>query len=64
MGDFTLDDLNDRAVRAGIRQRARQMRLYHLAKELGFSSVEAAVLQNRSEKDIRRLADERKHEVK
>jgi len=63
MGKITLEDLKDRAIGTEVRHRARQKKLYSLAKELGFSPIEAAVLQNRSEKDIRRLAEERKREV-
>ena len=55
----TLEELRERVEKNLDSQRAKQKTRYHLAKELGFSPAESAVLQNWSEADIRKLAKER-----
>jgi len=60
MTERTLDEL-DKAVKKRQRIfRTKQSQRYHLARELGFSAEEAAVLQNWGEKAIRDLAAEKK----
>ena len=57
--DMTLDDLQ-LTVKSNIDKiRARQKAHYELAKSLGFTASEAAVLQNQTEETIRRLATEK-----
>ena len=46
------------ARRSGLRQRQKES--YELAKRLGFSAAEAAILQNWAEARILALAEERK----
>ena len=57
--DMTLDDLQQTAKTYMDRIRSRQKVRYELAKSLGFSAIEAAILQNQSEDTIRRLATEK-----
>ena len=59
MADYTLNDLRDDAFKRYEALKKEKNRLYHLARELGFSAIEAMVLQNKSEPIIRRLAKER-----
>ena len=59
MGDYTLDDLKDDTSRQYEAMKKKKSRLYHLARQLGFSSMEAQVLQNKSEGIIRELAREK-----
>ena len=49
-----------RVKEARERVRKFQRDKYQLAKELGFSGVEAAILQNWNEERIRQLAESRK----
>ena len=49
-----------RVKAANERVRKFQKEKYQLAKSLGFSSVEAAILQNWSEERIRALAESKK----
>ena len=62
MKEYNLEDLVDDAFVRYEALKKSKNRLYHLAKELGFSSVEAVVLQNKSEPIIRRLAEERQQQ--
>ena len=55
----TLKDLEERAKRQREAQRERLHKRYHMARELGFSSEEAAILQHWRESDIRSLAYEK-----
>ena len=54
--DVSLDALNGRvqSIKDKIKNR------YHLARSLGFTASESALLQNYSEDNIRKLAEERK----
>lgn len=54
--------LKDRVAKAKKKLKESQSRRYHFAKELGFSAMEAAVLQNWSEQKIHLLAKHRKLE--
>lgn len=59
--DVSIDTLNDKvqAIKDKIKNR------YYLARSLGFTGTESALLQNYSEENIRKLAEERKQgEVK
>ena len=58
--EYTLEDLEAQAAAQYERLKARLRRHYHLARELGFSSAEAVILQSKSENVIRALARERK----
>ena len=53
------DKLKKRLKKSSSRQRKWQKSHYELAKTLGFSAQEAAVLQNWKEGDIRQLAKDR-----
>ena len=59
MAQRTLADLEQRVKQRQRVSRTKQSRRYHLARELGFSGDEAAVLQNWSEEAIRRIAKEK-----
>ena len=59
MEGYTLDDLEDDRVKHYERQKRKMNRLYHLARDLGFHSSEAVILQGKSEAVIRKLAKER-----
>lgn len=58
--DYTLEELEAKAEAQYERLKARLKRGYHLARDLGFSSAEAVVLQGKPENVIRSLARERK----
>lgn len=58
--DYTLDDLEKQTEIAKEELSNRLKRNYELARQLGFSAVEASLLKGRSEETIRRLAEERK----
>ena len=58
--EYTLEQLEVEAEAQRERVKARLKKGYHLARELGFSSAEAAVLQGKSEDLVRSLALERK----
>lgn len=60
MAEHTLAELDKVVAKRGKAFRSAQTQRYHLARELGFSAAQAAVLQNWSEKAIRQLAAERK----
>ncbi|MBA7563514.1 hypothetical protein ES708_05173 [subsurface metagenome] len=52
--------LRDRVTKAKGKSKEAQARRYQFAKQLGFTAVEAAILQNWSEERIRLLAEHRK----
>lgn len=58
--DISLDSLDDKvqAIKSKIKSR------YHLARELGFTAQESALLQNYSEENIRKLAADRQQSEK
>lgn len=60
MSEFTLDDLKEKADAEKDKLANRLKENYQLARDLGFSSVEAQVLKGKSKEDIERLANERK----
>ena len=51
--------LQRRLLKVQDRQRSKQKAMYELAKSFGFKPLEAGVLQNWSEDDIRTLARQR-----
>lgn len=59
MEDFTLSDLKNRVKKRYDKLREQQKQRYQLARELGFNSQEAVILQNRTPALIRKLARER-----
>lgn len=60
MAELTLEELAKRVQDRKTQVAAIHKKRYHLARDLGFSSDEAVILQNRTEATIRRLAAERK----
>ena len=60
MSDFTLDDLKTRTDAEKDKLANRLRENYQLARDLGFSAVEAQILKGKSKEDIERLANERK----
>ena len=60
--DYTLNQLEMEAASQYRRLKARLHKHYHLARELGFTSSEAVILQSRSESVIRALAAERREQ--
>ena len=56
--ELSLADLKKRTETYRDRLRAYQKERYDLARELGFSSAEAAILQNQKRETIIRLAEE------
>jgi len=56
---LTLTELEERAANTRHRLLSRQKERYELAKELGFSGIEAGILQHKSRETIIRLAKER-----
>ena len=63
MREYKLEDLADDVFKRYEALKKEKNRLYHLARDLGFSGIEAMVLQNKSEPVIRRLAKERQKEM-
>jgi len=59
MGKYTLERLEQDTERWYEGHRAKQKRRYELARELGFSSTEAVILQGKTEEVIRLLAREK-----
>lgn len=60
MREFDLTELNERAKADTEKKRLKMKTRYRYARDLGFSSSEAVILQGKSEYIIKRLADERK----
>lgn len=60
MSEFTLADLKAKADAEREKLSNRLKENYQLAKDLGFSAVEAQILKGKSKEDIERLAAERK----
>ena len=58
--EMNLEELQERAAKKREAANENFRALYKLARELGFDSYEAHILQGTTEENIRRLADERK----
>jgi hypothetical protein len=59
MARHTLAELTQQVEKRNHLSRTKQNQRYHLARALGFSGDESAVLQNWSEEAIRELAEQR-----
>lgn len=60
MRELGLTELDKMAKAATEKKRCQMKARYRYARNLGFSSAEAVILQGKSEDIIKRLADERK----
>ena len=59
MNDYSINELEAKVLE----REERRKKAYELARSLGFSGVEASLLQSKDEETIRRLADERKNKI-
>lgn len=59
MANNNLSEVLDKAQKARREQLKWAKKRYHIARELGFNSYEARILQSKCEADIRKLAEQR-----